>query len=87
MTIDQKLNLIRRAIELGAKVDMYLHQPKTLAEAKEIEDKLQPLIQVPFTEETFDETTWLEAKDHENNIGVIVFYEKPSLSKGFPFQP
>jgi hypothetical protein len=84
MTIDQKLNLIRRCLELGAKIDMYIHQPETLAEAKEVEDKLQPLIQVPFTEEEHDETTWLQAQDTEERIGVIIFYEK-SPSKAFSF--
>jgi hypothetical protein len=85
MTIDQKLNLIRRALELEADIDIRFHQPETLAEAKEIEDKLQPLITAPFEAHDYDETTWLQAMDREEGIGIIVFYEKPSLSKGFPF--
>jgi hypothetical protein len=79
MTIDQKLNLIRRALELDAKIDMYIHRPATLSEAKEIEDKLQPLTQVPFTEEEHNGTTWLQAYDSESRIAVNVFYDKPSL--------
>jgi hypothetical protein len=85
MTIDQKLNLIRRSIELGADIDIRFHQPETLVEAKEIEDKLQPLFSAPFEEHDYEETTWLQAQDREAGIGIIVFYEKPSLSKGFPF--
>jgi hypothetical protein len=85
MTIDQKLNLIRRALELGANVNVYIHDIETKEEAKEIENKLQPLTSAPFEEEESENNQWLQSQDHENNIGIIVFYEKPSPSKGFPF--
>jgi hypothetical protein len=80
MNIEQKMEYIRRALELGATVDVKWY-------FLEDEDKARELIAnfeketIPFEQKESEKINWFQAYDYKNNINTTVFFEKEYLEE------
>lgn len=78
MTIEQKLELLRKAIEMGADVHVSFHDgPErfsdlTKAQAKEIASVMSEFTDIPFKPNFHGTTNWFESK--EDKFSVTAFY-------------
>lgn len=75
MNIEQKMVLIRRALELGACVDLNLHNCKEESEAKQVAEELSQLTTIPHKAQSHGGTQWFKIDDRDNHIGVVIFYD------------
>jgi hypothetical protein len=80
MNIEQKMEYIRRALELGAHVDVKWYNI-------EDEDKARDLIAdlekdtVPFEQKESEKVNWFAAYDYENAINTTIFFDKEYLEE------
>lgn len=73
MTIDQKLEILKRAMELGANVDVSFHRRKNRDEAGAIANELK----LEFEEVGTEDVNWLKFNDNnEYQFEISIFYKK-----------
>jgi hypothetical protein len=75
MSIEEKLAFIRRALELGANVDINLHRIADKELAKKAAAELSKKLNKPYQEKENDSTHWFKVVDWDNRLEVAIFYE------------
>lgn len=76
MTIEEKLAFVRKALEMGAAVDVKFHRVENEDKAKEMGSELESLIKTPFAFWENDGTYWYSAENFEEKLEAAVFYKK-----------
>lgn len=75
MTIDEKLAYLRKALEMGAFVEVKFHRLENEKATKEIITELQPLT-LPFEYWDNQGTHWYQANDRDNKLDTVIFFKK-----------
>jgi hypothetical protein len=76
MNIEQKMEYIRRALELGANVDISFHNVSTKKEAKRIAVELSNMAGLKHKQTTHDGTHWYKIRNDDYTFGTSVFYDE-----------
>lgn len=74
MNIDQKMEFIRKALEMGADVDVKFYEVFSKQEAEEIAAKFSEMLDVPYEELERDGTRWLRLDDYKKGVHITIFY-------------
>lgn len=75
MNIDQKLEVIRKALEKGAQVKLHFHQNPTKQEAEEIMEVMGSASGIPVEHYASENgTRWYEACDFNQGMWIVAFY-------------
>jgi hypothetical protein len=75
MTIEEKMVYIRKAIEMGASVDLNFHNIKGKAEAKEVAVVLSELSNLPYSHKSHTGTNWYKIKNKDHSLKTSIFYD------------
>lgn len=75
MNIDQKLAYIKRALEMGANVQLYFHNMPEKEEAEKVMKELSSMNNIPYQSLSNDDIHWLHSDDSENKLRASAFYE------------
>jgi hypothetical protein len=78
MNIEQKMEYIRKALELGASIDVKWYTIKGEEKAKEL---IANLDTVPFEQKESEKVNWFAAYDYENAINTTIFFDKDYLEE------
>ncbi|WP_284037430.1 hypothetical protein [Neobacillus sp. 114] len=73
MNIEDKLAYIRKALELGALVEMKFFFIKNQEKAAEIMDNLQPVVQTEYGSN--HGTHWCSADDRDNKLETTIYFQ------------
>jgi hypothetical protein len=80
MNIEQKMAYIRRALELGASIDVKWYTIESEEKARELIADLEKDT-VPFKQKESEKTNWFAAYDYENAINTTIFFDKEYLEE------
>lgn len=75
MNIEQKLAYIKRALEMGANVQLYFHNMPEKEEAEKAMKELSSMNNVPYQSYGDDGYHWFQSNDSENKLRISAFYE------------
>jgi hypothetical protein len=78
MNIEQKMEYIRRALELGASIDVKWYTIEGEEKAREL---IANLDTVPFEQKEVEKTNWFAAYDYKNAINTTIFFDKEYLEE------
>jgi hypothetical protein len=70
------MEYIRRALELGANVDISFHNVSTKEEAKQIAVELSNMSGLKHKQTTHDSTHWYKIRNDDYTFGTSVFYDE-----------
>jgi hypothetical protein len=78
MSIDQKLEYIRKALELGADVSLGFHNCRDKEEAEKLASKLSELIHIPVVHKASCDSSlrWLKIDYNYSELATTIFYEE-----------
>jgi hypothetical protein len=85
MTIEEKLEYLKRAIQSGANIDVFFHNVKGEEEAIKVAVELSALSKKPYEYKTNGGTDWLKIYGDGNNISTTIFYEKGYMEEDINF--
>lgn len=76
LTIEQKLAVLKKAIELGADIDIYFHGSKDKEQAYQTANPLSTMMNVEIEELESDPTKWLKihSANRSGRLDVKIFY-------------
>lgn len=63
MTIEQKLAILKRAVELGASIDIHFHGKKTESEAEAVAKEMSELFGAPYEKNQHQGTHWFKTME------------------------
>jgi hypothetical protein len=81
MNIEQKMEYIRRALELGANVELNFHNLKKEEEAQQAVSELTSMADVPYSKHENDGTKWFKIRNYADRIYTTVFYDEEYLKE------
>ena len=75
MSIDEKLTIVRKALEMGAYVEVKFHGLESEEEALNITADLKELVKEPFEKEAVNGSCWFQSNDFENKVEAVVYFK------------
>jgi hypothetical protein len=78
LTVEQKMEYLRKALEMGASIDIRFHHVEEETEALEIANSFSKLAEVPFTEEHSGVFNWFKIN---GPIPTAVFFDKSYMEE------
>jgi DNA polymerase/3'-5' exonuclease PolX len=78
MNIEQKMAYIRRALELGADIDVKFHCTNEKEKAEKVAAELSEMLGIQSEQLSSDdkETHWFKIRNWENRLDTVVFYNE-----------
>jgi hypothetical protein len=78
MNIEQKMAYIRRALELGAYIDVKFHCINEKEGAEKVASELSEMLGVQSEQFSSDdkETHWFKIRNWKNHLDTVVFYNE-----------
>jgi hypothetical protein len=80
MNIEQKLAYVRRALELGANVELIFHNIKEEA-AEQVAVELSQLTNLPYQSKANGATRWFKIDNYNQGFEATVFYDDEYLEE------
>jgi hypothetical protein len=81
MNIEQKLEFIQKALEMGAVVQVKFHGIPSKQEAERIAAEFSGMLEIPYEESENKETYWFNVRDSRKGVDIAVFYELSKAEK------
>lgn len=81
LTIDQKMEYLRQALEMGAKLSISFHDARDQEEAEKIASTLSHSLNVPFKENSSGVFNWFKIDDLNNRLETSVFFDKEYMEE------
>jgi hypothetical protein len=81
MNIEQKMEYIRKALELGADVDLMFHKIQDKKQAKKIAVELSKLGGFKHKQNSHNGTHWYKIKSEDYSLETSVFYDGEYLQE------
>jgi hypothetical protein len=75
MNIEQKLEFIQKALEMGATVQVRFHGIPSKQEAEKIAIEFSEMVDAPFKDEENKGTNWLNVRDSRKGVDISIFYD------------
>lgn len=74
MNIDEKLALVRKALEMGAYIEVKFHNAENEDSAKNITSDLNGFVQEPFKFMERNGSRWYQSYDYKNKVEAVVYF-------------
>jgi hypothetical protein len=81
MGIEQKLEFIKKSLEMGANIHVKFHGVTSKKEAEEIAAEFSEMLEIPYDEAENKETYWFNVRDSRKGVDIAVFYELSKAEK------
>ncbi|POD45907.1 hypothetical protein BKM15_26170 [Pseudomonas syringae pv. syringae] len=75
LTIEQKLEVVRKALEKGALIDLKFHDIKGPERAEATVAELSEMINQSYAKDAHNGANWISAHNYTDGIHVTVFYD------------
>jgi hypothetical protein len=81
MSIDEKLAFVRKALEMGANVEVNFHNIKGKKEAKQAAVELSKPFNLSHRHKSHDNTNWYKIKNEDWSLEAAIFYDDDFLKE------
>lgn len=81
MSIEEKLEYVRIALEMGANVDLTFHNIKTKAEAKKAAVELSKVANLSHDHKSYQGTSWYKIKAPDFSLETSIFFDDDYLEE------
>jgi hypothetical protein len=81
MSIEEKLAYIRRALELGADIDLNFHCFKEKKQAKQVAVELSKLGNMKHKQTSHNGTDWYKIKSEDYSLSTSIFFDTDYLEE------
>lgn len=74
MNIEEKLAFVRKALEMGANVEVNFHNIKSKEEAKQVAVELSKEFNLPHRHREHNNTHWYKIRNEDWTLEAAIFY-------------
>jgi hypothetical protein len=75
MSIEEKMAYVRKAIEMGASVDLHFHNFREKAEAKAAAMELSKLAKLQHSHKSHNGSNWYKIKNEDYTLETSIYYD------------
>jgi hypothetical protein len=75
LSIEQKMKYVRKALEMGAAIDVNFHNIRDKKEAEKVAAELSQLINLPFEERFGDNYQWYKIATPFIELSSAIFFD------------
>jgi hypothetical protein len=75
MSIEEKMAYVRRALELGASVDLHFHNFRDKESAKKAAMELSELSNLPHRNKSHNGSSWYKIKNEDYSLETSIYYD------------
>jgi hypothetical protein len=85
MNIEEKLAFVRKALEMGANVELVFHNVKEEEVAEQVAAELSQLTNLPYQSKANGSTRWFKIDNYDQGVEATVFYDDEYLEEDIDF--
>lgn len=75
MTIEQKMDIIQKAVEMGANIAATFYDVSSREEAEKISEEFSQMLDTPYSHSEKTGTSWFSVHKSSEDINVTAFYQ------------